>query len=178
LGTIVRGSILNALQDDPEHLRAPAIVPTLGRTEEPFMAYPNDPYRSDWSDDERRRAARFDDPLQPDPEPAEGTVGTGRIAVYALGVAILLGVVFYSLNTSSVNQAGTTPPAQTAQTPPAAPPGMRDVTPHANPGPGVTTGSATNRPMPMQLQPDADRAAAPAAGPNGAPPAKQNDDPR
>jgi hypothetical protein len=140
------------------------------------MAYPNDPYRSSRSDDERRRAAEFDNLMQPDPELAEGPVGTGRIAVYALGVAILLGVVFYSLNNSSVNRADTTPPAQTAQTPPAAPPGMRDVTPHANTAAGVTTGAATGRPM--QSQPEADRSAAPAAGNNGAPPATQHNDQR
>ena len=44
----------------------------------------------------------------------------------------------------------TTPPSQTAQqtqpATPAAPPGMRDVTPRGNSQPGTTTGAATNRP--------------------------------
>jgi hypothetical protein len=58
------------------------------------------------------------------------------------------------LNNTSVKDAQTSPPPQTAQTqnanPPAAPPGMRDVTPKANNSPGTTTGSATNRPTPPQ----------------------------
>jgi hypothetical protein len=142
-----------------------------------YQANPNDPYRSSWSDEEKRRAAEFDNLLQPDPELAEGRVGTGRIAVYALGIAILLGVVFYSLNNSSVNHAGTTPPARTADTPPVVPPGMRDVTPRANTAPGVTTGSATNRPTPPQSLPEADRSA-PAAGQTINPPATKNNDQR
>ncbi len=145
------------------------------------MAYPNpnDPFRSSWSDDERRRAADYDNLLQTDPELAERPAGTGRIAVYAFGVAILLGLVFYSLNNSSVNQGGTTP--QTAQSQsgtPATPPGMRDVTPRANTGSGVTTGSAINRTLPSQSQPEGDRSTAPPAGNNGAPPATQNNDQR
>jgi hypothetical protein len=130
-----------------------------------YQANPNDPYRASGSDEEKRRAAEFDNLLQPDPELAEGRVSGSRVALYAVGAALVLGAIFYSLNGSSVNQAGTTPPAQTsqtAQTPPAAPPGMRDVTPRANISPGVTTGSATNRPSP----PEADRSAAPAAGQN------------
>jgi hypothetical protein len=74
--------------------------------------------------------------------------------------------VFYGLNNSSINQAGTSstaqnaapavpapnpaaPPQTTAQqtSPTAAPPGMRDVTPHPNTSPGVTTGAAPTRPQ-------------------------------
>ena len=65
--------------------------------------------------------------------------------MFAVAIAVVLGAVFYGLNNSSINQAGTSAPTQTAQTqpsPPAAPPGMRDVTPHANTEPGVTTGAA------------------------------------
>ncbi len=62
----------------------------------------------------------------------------------------MLGAVFYGLNNTSVKEAQTVPPAQTAQTqnsaPQGAPSGMRDVTPKANSEPGMTTGSATNRP--------------------------------
>ena len=39
----------------------------------------------------------------------------GKIALFALAIALVLGAVFYGLNNSSINQAGTTPPAQTAQ---------------------------------------------------------------
>jgi hypothetical protein len=119
--------------------------------EEPIMAYernPNDPLSS--ADDEYRRSARLDSVLQPDPELAEGPASSGRIAMFALGIAVILGAVFYGLNNTSVNQASTapTPTAQTAQTsPPAAPPGMRDVTPGPNAAPGVTTGAAPARPQ-------------------------------
>ena len=69
--------------------------------------------------------------------------------MFAVGIAVILGAVFYGLNNSSINQASTAPPATTAQnapvsSPPAAPPGMRDVTPRANSEPGMTTGSASN----------------------------------
>jgi hypothetical protein len=62
----------------------------------------------------------------------------------------VLGAVFYGLNNTSVNNAGTSETTKTAQTqqvvPPAAPPGMRDVTPKANSEPGMTTGAAPARP--------------------------------
>lgn len=110
----------------------------------------NDPYHSNLSDD-FGRADRFDSELQPDPELA-GPAGDGKVALFALAIALVLGAVFYGLNNSTVNQAGTAPPAQTAQqtqpASPAAPPGMRDITPRANDQPGMTTGSATNRPVP------------------------------
>jgi hypothetical protein len=53
------------------------------------------------------------------------------------------------LNNTSVNEAGTTPTNQTAQKQPAnpaAPSGMRDVTPRTNTDPGTTTGAAPARP--------------------------------
>ena len=124
------------------------------------MAYqPNDPYRAGLTDDDIRRQARLnslDNELQPDPELAEGRASGSRIAMFAVAVAVVLGAVFYGLNNSSVDQAGTTPTAQnaapsaTAQNntqPPPAPPGMRDVTPRANTEPGVTTGAAPARPQ-------------------------------
>jgi hypothetical protein len=123
---------------------------------------PSDPYRPipdrpPFAGDDLRDPAYLDNKLQPDPELAEGRAGGGRIAMFAVAVAIVLGAVFYGLNNSSINQAGTSPvaqkaaPAATAQNntqPPPAPPGMRDVTPRANDEPGVTTGSAANRPPP------------------------------
>jgi hypothetical protein len=116
----------------------------------PYRA--NDPYRSTLSDDDFGRAARLDDELQPDPELEEGPASSGKVALFAVAVALVLGAVFYGLNNSTVNRADTTPPAQTAQqtapATPAAPPGMRDVTPRSNDQPGTTTGSATNRPTP------------------------------
>ncbi len=111
---------------------------------------PDDPYRAE-RDDELRRAQRLDNELQVDPELAEGPANGGKIAMFAVAVAVILGAVFYGLNNSTINQAGTTPTSSTAQntpaSPPAAPPGMRDVTPRTNTAPGVTTGAAPARPQ-------------------------------
>ena len=86
------------------------------------MTYePNDPYRANLTDDETRRQARInsmDNELQPDPELATGPASGTKIAMFAVAVAVVLGALFYGLNNSSVNQASTTPPAQTAQTQP------------------------------------------------------------
>jgi hypothetical protein len=123
------------------------------------MAYhPDDPYRASLTDDEIRRQARLnslDNELQPDPELAEGPASGGKIAMFAIAIAVVLGAVFYGLNNTTINQAGTTPPSQTAQTQPAnpaAPPGMRDVTPKSNNQPGMTTGAAPTRPAPADKQ--------------------------
>jgi hypothetical protein len=120
------------------------------------MAYernPNDPYRSAddpyRSGDNIRRQTNLDDELQPDPELAEGPASSGKIAMFAIAIAVVLGAVFYGLNNSSINQAGTSSTAQntTQPSPPATPPGMRDVTPRANSEPGTTTGAAPARPQ-------------------------------
>ncbi len=118
---------------------------------------PNDPYRPGLDrdapdrpiigDEYRERPQRFDDDLQVDPELSERPAGAGKIALLAVCIALVLGAVFYGLNNSSVNQASTAPPAQTAQTQPATPPspppsGLRDVTPKPNTQPGTTTGAA------------------------------------
>jgi hypothetical protein len=110
---------------------------------------PNDPYRADLTDDEIRRQARLDSELQADPELAEGPASSGKVAMYAIAIAVVLGAVFYGLNNSTINQAGTSSTTSTAQnsSPPAAPPGMRDVTPRANSEPGMTTGAAPARPQ-------------------------------
>jgi hypothetical protein len=117
------------------------------------MAYernPNDPYRANLTDDEIRRQARLDNELQADPELAEGPASSGKVAMFAIAIAVVLGAVFYGLNNSTVNQAGTSSTTEkTAQTTnPAAPPGMRDVTPRPNSEPGTTTGAAPARPAP------------------------------
>lgn len=110
--------------------------------------FPNDPYRAPLTDGDISRQTRIDNDLQVDPELAEGPASGGKIAMFAVAVAVVLGAVFYGLNNSSINQAGTSSTAQnTTQTsPPAAPPGMRDVTPRANTAPGVTTGAAPTSP--------------------------------
>lgn len=90
---------------------------------------------------EYERAARMDSRLQPDPELTEGRSSTGRIAAYALGIAILLGAVFYGLNNMSMrnDQASTAPASQSASTSNGG---------AANSSPGVTTGAAGDRTTP------------------------------
>jgi hypothetical protein len=109
----------------------------------------NKPISPDPYTGEMRSQPPFDEDLQVDPELAEGPASNGKIALFAIGIAIVLGAVFYGLNNSSVNQqnAAQTPTPATAQntnsSPPPAPPGMRDVTPRApNSQPGTTTGAA------------------------------------
>ncbi len=116
---------------------------------------PNDPYdRNHLKDptrtyiDDRRSPAEIDNELQPDPEMAEGSANGTRVALFAVGIAIILGAVFYGLNTTSMHQqAQTAPPAansqKSAQTSPAPPPG----TPRANTQPGTTTGAAPANPQ-------------------------------
>ena len=137
---------------------------------------PNDLYRPNRTDDDTRSPASLDTELQPDPELAEGPASGSRIALLAVAIAIVLGAVFYGLNNTSTNSAGTstaqTPSTNqsTAQTsPPPVPPGVRDVTPHNNNAPGVTTGAVPAQPQ----QPPAatmNRSASPPA--NNAPAAK------
>jgi hypothetical protein len=127
----------------------------------PTEINPNDPYNRDRlrdpirsNIDDVRSPAQIDDDLQVDPELAEGPASSSRIALFAVGIAVVLGLVFYGLNNSSTNQqnAATAPAPATAQntnsSPPPAPPGMRDVTPRSpNTGPGTTTGAAPAKPQ-------------------------------
>jgi hypothetical protein len=137
------------------------------------MAYqpdPNDPYRASLSDDELRHQARLnslDSELRPDPEFAEAP-SRGKVAMFAIAIAVVMGALFYGLNNTSVNQAGTSETTKTAQTQPgtpAAPPGMRDVTPRANSGSGMTTGAAPSRPSTTAApaNPDMNNSASPPA---------------
>lgn len=118
------------------------------------MAYqpnPKDPYRAGLSDEELRRQARLggeDNEVSADPETGVRPASGSKVAIFAVAIALVMGALFYGLNNSNVNQAGTTPPSQTAQNPatPSAPPGMRDVTPRPNTESGMTTGAAPSRP--------------------------------
>ncbi|MEH2543074.1 MULTISPECIES: hypothetical protein [unclassified Bradyrhizobium] len=120
---------------------------------------PNDPYRAGLSDEEVRRQARFnslDNELQPDPALSEGPPSGAKVAMFAVAIALVLGALFYGLNNTTVQQAGTSSTNTAQQTQPAnpsAPPGMRDVTPRSNTDPGTTTGAATNRPTPQSQEP-------------------------
>jgi cell division septation protein DedD len=106
-----------------------------------FERNPDDPYRRNPADDEYRQAARLDNELQPDPELAEGPASGAKVAMFAVAIAVVLGAIFYGLNNTTINQAGTSSTAQnTSQpSPPAAP--------RANTGPGMTTGAAPARPQ-------------------------------
>jgi hypothetical protein len=142
------------------------------------MAYernPNDPYRPNLADDELQRNQRLDSELQADPELGEGPASGGKVAMFAIAIAVVLGAVFYGLNNSSMNPAGTGSTAQnTVQT---TPPGMRDVTPRSNTEPGMTTGAAPSRPQPPAAAPtgqEIDRTAKP--GDSAAPDAPAKSD--
>ncbi len=121
------------------------------------MAVERNPNRADAPDDEvaRRRADQIDYELQADPELAEGPASGGRIALFAIALIAILGVVFYGLNSP-----GPSPDATpTAQTTPAAPaPGGMAQSPR--PPAGQTTGSAMSPAQPAP--PPAANAPAPA----------------
>ena len=69
--------------------------------------FPDDPYRSNLGDDDFRRQARLDNELQPDPELAEGPASGAKVAMFAVAIAVVLGAIFYGLNNTTINQAGT-----------------------------------------------------------------------
>ena len=77
------------------------------------MAYqpnPTIPIARGLTEDEIRRQARLnslDNELQADPELAEGPASGAKVAMFAVAIAVVLGAVFYGLNNTSVNQAGT-----------------------------------------------------------------------
>jgi hypothetical protein len=133
-----------------------------------YERYPDDPYRPNLADDEYRRQARLDNELQPDPELAEGPASGAKVAMLAIAIAVVLGAIFYGLNNSTINQAGTSSTAQntTQSSPPAALPGLRDRTPRANTDQGMTTGAAPARPQtppataPAEMNPPANNAPA------------------
>lgn len=116
-----------------------------------FERNPDDPSRPMPGSDERLRGvSQFDSDLQPDPELAEGRASGGRIALFAIAIVAILGVVFYGLNNASMTSPEGQSSAQTTTAPPA----------------GQTTGSATTAPRP----------ASPPAANNPAPAAPQNSD--
>jgi hypothetical protein len=120
------------------------------RANDPYR--PNDPYRL--TDDEAIRQSRLDNELQPDPELAEIPAGGGKVAMFALAIAILLGAVFYGLNNTSIKQGGTSTAQSNSQTSP----------PRANTNPGVTTGSApAQQPPPATAPAEMNRPANPPA---------------
>ena len=112
------------------------------------MAFERDRDELAQANAELRRNQMLDNELQPDPELEEGPASGGRIALFAIAVIAILGVVFYGLNSSTTTNTATNPPAQNTATnssPANAPPATN---PNANPG--QTTGMA---PAPTQPTP-------------------------
>src|SRR5437899_12119054 len=101
--------------------------------------FPDAPYRSNLSADDFRRQARLDNELQPDLELGEGPASGAKVAMFAVAIALVLGAIFYGLNNTTINQAGTSSTAQNSSqtSPPAAP--------RANTDQGMTTGAAPTR---------------------------------
>jgi len=106
---------------------------------------PEDPYRSGAGGDDFIRSSRYDRELPPLDRDLDDTASSGgKVALFAVAIALVLGAVFYGLNNTSTHQAANPPPAQTAQSPqglPQSPPG----TPRANTQPGTTTGAAPSQ---------------------------------
>lgn len=136
---------------------------------------PNDPHQP-LPSDRLRHPVQAGTETQIDPQLAEGPASSSRTIVFGLGIAIVLGAVFYGLNNSATNSSGAqttasqTSPVGTAPAKPPGPtnniadsnpskppvaPGIRDVTPYNNDNnqPGVTTGSAPSRPQPQASAP-------------------------
>jgi hypothetical protein len=129
---------------NPNDPREPLRDDDAHRANDPYR--PIDPTRPDLADDGLLRASRLDDELQPDPELAEGTANGAKIAIAAVAIAVLLGAVFYGLNSSTMHQNGTSTTAQTSA--PASP----KASPGGNPA-GTTTGSAPSQTSPPPAPP-------------------------
>lgn len=137
---------------------------------------PQDPFRPTRGEERYSEAPILDNELQPDPELSEGPASPTRVALYAVVAAVILGAVFYGLNTGEpTGTTSTTPTAQTTPAPTSTPksdrgavnpnladqtrppvaPGVRDVTPAPNSQPGVTTGAAPAQPPSPSAPPPA-----------------------
>jgi hypothetical protein len=129
---------------NPNDPREPYRDDDAYRANDPYR--PIDPTRPELADDGLLRASRLDAGLQPDPELAEGTANGAKIAIAAVAIAVLLGAVFYGLNSSTMHQNGTSTTAQTSA--PASP----KASPGGNPA-GTTTGSAPSQTSPPPAPP-------------------------
>ena len=69
--------------------------------------FPNDPFDPKPRDDDFGRASRLDNEVQPDPVLQEGRASTGRVALFAVAIALVLAAIFYGLNNTTINHAGT-----------------------------------------------------------------------
>ena len=115
------------------------------------MAIDRDPQeRIPTNEELRQRAANLDNRLEADLELAEGPASGSRIALFAVAIIAILGVVFYGLNNSAMAPDGSTTASQTApvttgSNPTPATPAQKDAQKNnmaPNTAPGQTTGSA------------------------------------
>jgi hypothetical protein len=132
--------------------------------------FPNDPYQHDDPDrfpqrrEEFQRRELLDEPAMHFTDPEEERVGSGRIAIIAVAAIVMIGALFYGLNTST-----STPPTTATDTttssgtvgssPPPSDSGIRDVTPsrESTTEQGGTTIAPMNRDSapPAQITPPA-----------------------
>lgn len=129
------------------------------------MAFEQDP-NDQATEAAMRRRERLERELQPDPELAEGPASGGRIALFAIAVLAILGVVLYGLNSTSdmaSNPSSQTTANSSSTKPPAAMPNS------PNSRPGQTTGSSmTPQPAPPAAAPSPGGNAAGSNAPSGA----------
>jgi hypothetical protein len=63
---------------------------------------PNDPYRPNGESvpltELERLIGQTEPQPQPDPEPSEDPASNGKVAAFAIAIAVVLGAVFYGLN--------------------------------------------------------------------------------
>src|SRR5262245_42251487 len=111
--------------------------------------FPEDPFRSGLSDDDFNRTSRYDRDLPPVDRDFDGGPSGGKVALFAVGIALILGAVFYGLNNTSTHQATNPPPTQSAQSERAAPQAPSGI----NKEPGTTTGSAPSQSAPPATAP-------------------------
>jgi len=126
----------------------------MARQQTPNTPYDPDRLRDPTTDtdlaaNEMRPRVNLDNEVQPDLPLREGPSSNTSIALIAVGIAIVLGIVFYGLNSSSLHQASTAPQQTTSQN-------SASTTPRANSQPGATTGTAPAAPQtnsPASTQP-------------------------
>jgi hypothetical protein len=100
----------------------------MARQQRPDAPYEPDRLRDptttgpDLSANEMRARANLENEVQPDLPLREGPSSNTNIALIAVGIAIVLGIVFYGLNSSSVHQASTAPGQSTSQKSASTPP--------------------------------------------------------
>ena len=99
---------------------------------------PEDPFRSGLSDGDFPRASRIDGDTSPVERDYDSAPSGGKVALFAVAIALILSAVFYGLNNTSTHQAQN-PPAQSAQS--------QNVAPRGNTQPGMTTGAAPAHPQ-------------------------------